>query len=131
MLRSLVHFIYYLERLPRQYACFKSPFQIPLFVLLFLPSRGKGRIWKKQVFEIDHGGLRKALSDLKDRFLASTGYTCTICLIKVRKNLLSDLIFKSLKFVLFWLDFSPFCCPARVTYQPRAQAVAGMALPSV
>jgi hypothetical protein len=129
MPRLLVHF--FLERLPRRYTCFKSLFQIPLFVLLFLPSREKGRIRKKQVFEIEHGGLRKALSDLKDRFLASTGYTCTIYLIKVRKNLLSDLIFESLKFVLFWPDFTPFCCPALVTYQPRAQAVAGMALPSV
>ncbi len=131
MPRLLVHFIFKSERLPRRYACFKSPLQIPFFVLLFLPSRGKGRKRKKRVFEKEHGGTRKALSDLKDRFLASTCYTCTICLVKARKNLLIDLIFESLKVALFLLDFSSFCCPALVTYQLRAQAVEGMALPSV
>jgi hypothetical protein len=52
--------------------------------------------WEENgVFEIEHGGLRKALSDLKDRFLASSGYTYTIYLVKARKNLLIDLIFES------------------------------------
>jgi hypothetical protein len=105
--------------------------QIPLFVLLFLPSREKGRKRAKRVFEIEHGGTRKALSDLKDRFLASTDCTYTICLVKARKNSQIDLIFESLKVVLFWPDFSTFCCPALVTYQQRAQAVEGMTLPSV
>jgi hypothetical protein len=46
------------------------------------------------------------------------------------KNLLIDLI-ESLKVVVFWPDFSSFCCPALVTYNQKAQAVEGMALPSV
>jgi hypothetical protein len=126
MPRLLVHFICKSECRPRQYACFKSPLQIALFVLLFLPSRGKGRKRKKRFSEFEHGGTRKALRDLKYRFLASTGYTCTICLVKALKNLRIDLIFETLKVVLFWTDFSPFCRPALVTYQQRAQAVEGL-----
>jgi hypothetical protein len=62
-MRSLVHIFFKSERLPRRYACFKSPLHFPLFVLLFLPSRGKGRKRKKQVFEIDYEGTRKALNE--------------------------------------------------------------------
>jgi hypothetical protein len=50
MPRPLVHFIFNLERLPRRYACSKSPLQILFFVLLFLPSKGRGRKRKKNYF---------------------------------------------------------------------------------
>jgi hypothetical protein len=50
MPRLLVHFTFNLERLLCQYACFKSPLQIPPFVLLFLPSLKKGRKPKNMSF---------------------------------------------------------------------------------